>query len=100
MNIDNVSAQLEALGHPTRLKIFHTLVRVGQPGLSVGQLQKRLEIAGSTMTHHLAKLVAVGMVEQERQGTTYLCRANFTEMRALLSTLADECCVEDQRSRQ
>ena len=94
MTIDDIAARLEALGHPTRLRIFRTLVRVGDPGLPVGQLQERIEIAPSTLSHHLAKLLTVGLVEQERRGTTLICRANFDAMRALVGSLADECCIE------
>lgn len=94
MTLDDIAARLEALGHPTRLAIFRTLVRVGDPGLAVGQLQERLGIAPSTLSHHIARLMVVGIVEQERRGTTLICRANFPMMRGLVSALADECCIE------
>ena len=70
------------------------LVRVGGAGLPVGQLQERLELAGSTLSHHLSKLVSVGLVAQERQATSLICRANFDAMRSLVGALEDECCVE------
>lgn len=94
MTIDDIAARLEALGHPTRLRIFRTLVRVGERGLPVGQLQERLGIAASTLSHHLSKLIVVGLIEQERKGTTLVCRADFDAMRSLVGALADECCVE------
>jgi len=95
MNLDDMAARLEALGHPTRLSIFRTLVRIGTPGLAVGQLQERIGIAASTLSHHLAKLMVVGLVEQERRGTTLICRASFEVMRGLVAALADECCAEE-----
>jgi len=94
MNMDDIAARLEALGHPTRFQIFRTLVRVGETGLVVGQLQQRLDIAASTLSHHLARLMMVGLIEQDRHGTSLICRANFEMMQALVSALADECCVE------
>ena len=94
MNIDDIALRLEALGHPTRLRVFRMLVRVGEAGLPVGQLQERLELAGSTLSHHLSKLVSVGLVAQERQATSLICRADFDAMRSLVDTLEDECCVE------
>ena len=39
MKLDDAAARLEALGNPTRLKIYRTLVRAGEEGLSVGHLQ-------------------------------------------------------------
>ena len=94
MNIDDIALRLEALGHPTRLRVFQTLVRVGEAGLPVGQLQERLELAGSTLSHHLSKLISVGLVAQERQATSLICRADFDAMRSLVGALEDECCVE------
>jgi DNA-binding transcriptional ArsR family regulator len=98
MNIDDTAARLEALGNPTRLKAFRILVKAGGQGLSVGQLQERLGIAASTLTHHLQKLMLVGLVSQERQSTVLICRANFAMMRSLVDALASECCF-DARSR-
>ena len=96
MKLDDIAARLEALGHPTRLDIVRTLVRVGEPGLAVGQLQERIDIAASTLSHHLARLVTVGLVEQERNGTTLICRASFATINTLVSSLVDECCVEQK----
>lgn len=94
MKLDDMAARLEALGNPTRLAIYRTLVRVGDAGLAVGQLQVRLKIAGSTLSHHLSKLILVGLVTQERSATTLICRANFDTMRDVVSFLQDECCAE------
>jgi DNA-binding transcriptional ArsR family regulator len=94
MKIDDAAARLEALGNPTRLRIYRALVRAGQSGLSVGKLQMKLDIAGSTLSHHLKVLLAVGLISQERQATTLVCRANFELMRSLVDFLAAECCVE------
>jgi len=99
MTLDDLALQLEALGHPTRLAIFRQLVRVGVDGAPVGQLQERIGIAASTLSHHLSRLVAVGLVEQQRQGTTLICRANFAAMHTLVDGLAAECCIE-QRSAE
>ena len=94
MKLDDVAARLEALGNPTRLKIYRALVRAGDNGLSVGRLQTRLDAAASTLSHHLKTLLVVGLISQERQGTTLICRANYDLMRGLVEFLVDECCVE------
>jgi ArsR family transcriptional regulator len=92
--IEDAAARLEALGNPTRLAVFRLLVRAGDEGLAVGQLQKRLKIAGSTLSHHLRALLTVDLVSQERQGTTLVCRANYEMMGNLVSFLVDECCAD------
>ena len=92
--IEDAATRLEALGNPTRLAVYRLLVRAGEDGLAVGQLQKRLKLAGSTLSHHLRALITVDLVSQERQGTTLMCRANFQMMETLVSFLVDECCVD------
>src|ERR671916_533704 len=94
MDIEEAAAQLEALGNPPRLKVYRALVRAGDDGLPVGRLQARIGIAASTLSHHLHKLILVGLVTQERQATTLICRANYPAMDQLLGFLSEECCVE------
>lgn len=94
MNTQDAAAKLEALGNPTRLSLYRLLVRAGHSGLSVGQCQQRLEIAASTLSHHLKTLIIVGLVSQERDGTTLICRANFDRMNELVQFLVAECCAD------
>jgi ArsR family transcriptional regulator len=95
MKVEQAARQLEALGNPTRLSIYRTLVRAGDAGLPVGRVQERLGIAASTLSHHLQRLVATGLVSQERQATTLICRANYPVMNGLVEFLTEECCVEE-----
>lgn len=94
MKLETAAAQLEALGNATRLSIYRTLVRAGDNGLPVGKLQLKLDVAASTLSHHIKKLVDVGLVGQERRATTLICRANYASMNGLIGYLADECCVD------
>ena len=94
MNIELAAGQLEALGNPTRLMVYRTLVRAGDAGMPVGRLQERLGIAASTLSHHLQRLIQAGLVTQERQATTLICRAHYPAMHALIGYLADECCAD------
>jgi DNA-binding transcriptional ArsR family regulator len=94
MKLEQAATQLEALGNPTRLRVYRTLVRAGDDGLPVGRLQERIGIAASTLSHHLRRLVQTGLVTQDRQATTLICRANYPAMNQLLGFLADECCAD------
>ena len=94
MKLEKAALQLEALGNPTRLQLYRTLVRAGDEGLPVGRVQEKLDIAASTLSHHLKRLVDTGLVTQERQATTLICRANYSGMNALIGYLADECCAD------
>jgi DNA-binding transcriptional ArsR family regulator len=94
MKTDDAAARLEALGNPTRLQIYRALVRAGDAGLPVGKLQAKLDLAASTLSHHLKSLVTVGLVTQERQTTTLICRTNYDVMRGLVDFLVAECCAD------
>jgi DNA-binding transcriptional ArsR family regulator len=86
---------MEALGNETRLAIFTLLVPAGQGGLTVGTVQARLKVPGSTLSHHLARLVQVDLVQQERQGRKLICRANYRRMDDVLKFLTRNCCAAD-----
>lgn len=96
MKIDNAAARLEALGNPTRLKIYRALVRAGKAGLTVGGLQDKLKIAPSTLSHHIKALVVVGLITQVREATTLVCHANYDVMQGLVDFLVAECCADAQ----
>ena len=95
MNLEIAARQLESLGSPVRLRIYRTLVRAGQTGLSVGTLQDRMGMAASTLSHHVKRLVETGLVTQERVATSLICRAVYPAMRDLIGYLADECCGDE-----
>ncbi len=96
MKLETAARQLEALGNPTRLDIYRILVRAGHSGLAVGQVQERIGLAASTLSHHLKKLVDEGLVRQERSGTSLICHAEYSAMTALLGYLSDECCADER----
>lgn len=94
MKLDDASAHLEALGNPTRLKIYRALVRAGDVGMPVGRLQGKLKIAPSTLSHHIKRLVVVGLISQVREATTLVCHANYKVMQELVDFLVAECCAD------
>ena len=94
MNVEQAAKQLESLGNPTRLRIYRVLVRAGDAGLPVGRLQERIGIAASTLSHHLHRLIVTGLVQQERQATTLICRTNYRARHGRLGFLTEECCAD------
>lgn len=91
---DAAASAFAALGAPVRLLVLRALVRAGRGGLPVGDLQRRVGIPASTLSHHLRALVQAGVVEQRRHGRTLLCHADFGRVEALAHFLLAECCVE------
>lgn len=97
MDIQAVAQIFKELGHPTRLMIVKELVKYGTQGGSVGELQKILEIPHSTLSHHLSALVSVGLIIQERQGTTLRCKAQVGLIKQLTQFLLAECCIKENQ---
>lgn len=93
MMMHDIAKRLAALGNETRLEIYRLLVRAGPNGLPVTQLQARLQIPASTLSHHLHKLIEVQLVRQERCGTTLICRSDFSVMRDTFDLFSRECCA-------
>ena len=95
MQIEIAAKCLAELGHATRLEIFRYLVKGGKNGVPVGEIQSALGVPGSTLSHHITRLVNVGLVVQRREGRTLYCVPQYTELDALLGFLQDECCINE-----
>jgi ArsR family transcriptional regulator len=98
MELDTAANILAKIGNPTRLKIVRLLVRAGDDGLAVGQIQKQLDIPGSTLTHHIAHLKSAGVIHQQRHQATLICTIEFDLLHQLVEYLTAECC-SDQATR-
>lgn len=96
MQIDMAAKRLAELGHPTRLQIFRYLVKEGHQGTPVGDVQAALDIPGSTLSHHITRLISVGLVKQRREGRTLFCIAQYEMLNELMAFLQEECCINDQ----
>ena len=81
-----------ALGHDVRLAIFHLLVKAGPDGMRVGDIKEHLDIAASTLAHHLSTLVDAELVIQEKQGREVYNKANYPTMMGVVNFLTSECC--------
>ena len=94
-----IAKSLAALGHDARLSVFRLLVKAGEEGLSVGEISQHLELAPSTLAHHLRALVNAGLVEQEKQGREVINRTDFAAMQQTVDFLTSKCCegVETKR---
>lgn len=84
--------RMAELGNVTRLSIFRVLVKAGMEGLPVGEIQKVLDIPGSTLSHHISRLVNAGLVEQRRDSRTLYCVPLMGSVRETADYLLSECC--------
>ncbi len=93
MKIDDAANVFAEFGNRTRLDILRLLIRAGREGLPIGDIQARLAIPASTLAFHLRGLVGAGLVSQEKQGRTVLCRPCFDRIDEAVAFLKEECCV-------
>jgi len=99
MKLDTAANILAKIGNPTRLRVVRLLVRAGDDGMPVGMIQKQLNIPGSTLTHHIAHLKSAGVIRQERQKATLICKIEYDVLHNLVGYLTEECCA-DAESRE
>jgi ArsR family transcriptional regulator len=95
VKLESAARQLEALGNSTRLAIYRKLVQDGPQGSPVGDIREELDIPASTLSHHIAKLVNTGLLTQERDSRSLVCRANIETMDNLMEFLVQNCCSDD-----
>lgn len=93
MSDEQLSKCLAELGNITRLRIFKLLVKAGEEGLAVGVIQEKLEVPGSTLSHHITKLSSASLIRQERDGRILNCIANFEILTEVTNELQSQCCV-------
>jgi len=94
LDLDTAALLLDELGNQTRLRIVRLLVRAGDRGRTVGDLQRELDIPASTLSHHLSHLRGAGVVWQEREGTLLHCFVDFQLISDLVNFLTSECCAD------
>lgn len=78
-----------ALGDPTRLRIFQTLVEADKP-LNVSELCERTDLGTNLVSHHLQCLKNCQLVDAERDGRKKYYEVSRPEAVEMLS-LADDC---------
>jgi ArsR family transcriptional regulator, arsenate/arsenite/antimonite-responsive transcriptional repressor len=90
---------LTAMGTEPRLRIVQLLLTAHPEGLVVGDIQSSLEIAPSTLSHHLEKLKHEGVVKVRRDKKFLWYTADTEALQDLLSFLFSECCARTNAIR-
>lgn len=95
MDLEIAAQGFAALGSEARLQVVLTLVKAGQGGLTVGDIQSRTGMAASTLAHHLKFLSSAGLVTQEKDGRSVINRAAYGHLENLAGYILKECCADE-----
>ncbi len=87
---------LAALGSEQRLEIVRLLLRAGEAGLTVGQVQEKVQIPSSTLNHHLEKLRHEGLVDVQREAQFLRHTVNLDVLGRLIAFLCARCYQPEQ----
>ena len=96
MDPERLAARFHALGNPHRLRLLTALTDCCAPGTlcaadaarCVGDLGAQLELAPSTVSHHLKELSRCGLIHMERHGRRVECRVEPAALEELAAFFA------------
>ncbi|HLP30309.1 MAG TPA: metalloregulator ArsR/SmtB family transcription factor, partial [Geothrix sp.] len=92
VDLQLMAQRLKALGHPSRLAILRLVVQGQVQGTPAGEIQARLGMPASTLSHHLSDLAEAGLLKATRERTTIRYAARFDQLKALTDYLWQDCC--------
>jgi ArsR family transcriptional regulator len=90
--VERHAEQLGALGHPARLAILRYVVQGESEGTPAGEIQSKLDIPASTLSHHLERLASSGLLKARRNGTFIYYSADYAQLKVLTDYLWEDCC--------
>ncbi|HEX4604571.1 MAG TPA: metalloregulator ArsR/SmtB family transcription factor [Candidatus Angelobacter sp.] len=94
--ISRYADMFSAMGAGPRLRIVRLLLAAHPEGMVVGEIGAELEIANSTLSHHLDKLKNEELIQVRREGTFLRYSANTAVLSELLGFLYAECCTRNK----
>ena len=98
MKLEGQARQFAALGHVARLSLLRAVVAAGTGGISMTDLQARLDIPWTTLNHHLGRLVQAGFVVARREGRFVYHTADRDALHAIGAFLWEDCCKHGKAS--
>ena len=76
------------LGHPGRLAVYRLLMRFAPQGVRPTEIAAALALKQNTLSHHLADLQSVGLVQVRREGRSLFYAVDLETAEGLIAHLA------------
>ncbi len=92
MDIQTATTCMSHLGHRRRLEIIKLLVKTAPNGLTMNEIASHILIPNSTLTHHIKRLEAAGLIERRHEAQSIRCLVKINVLKSLSSFLLQECC--------
>ena len=86
------AGMLKALGSDPRLRVIRLLIQHGDAGCCVTDIQKEIDCAASTLSHHLETLSRFGLINSRKDAQWIFYSVNFDVLKELLNFLWQDCC--------
>jgi len=94
--VTRYAGMLAAMGTEPRLRIVRLLLSAHPTGLAAGDIGAELDIAASTLSHHLDRLKREHLLHVRRDGTFLWYSVNTDALERLLNFLFAECCTRSR----
>lgn len=88
MEKNRAALAFATLGHPDRLAVFRLVMRFAPRGVRPTEIAQALGLKQNTLSHHLADLVAAGLLQMHRQGRSLFYATDLDTTEALIGYLA------------
>jgi ArsR family transcriptional regulator, arsenate/arsenite/antimonite-responsive transcriptional repressor len=86
------AGMLKALGSEPRLRVVRLLIQHGDAGCCVTDIQKEIDCAASTLSHHLETLSRFGLINSRKDAQWIFYSVNFDVLKELFNFLWQDCC--------
>ena len=86
------AGMLKALGSEPRLRVVRLLIQHGDDGCCVTDIQKEIDCAASTLSHHLETLSRFGLINSRKDAQWIFYSVNFDVLKELFNFLWQDCC--------
>lgn len=89
--VDKAASLFRALGDPTRLRLYHLVAHPENSSACSYELARALGVSAPTVTHHMKKLTAAGLVMRTQAGKWAHFRVDPNHYAAVNAVIEEYC---------